>query len=405
MSFTTRPLSGPLTPGVRPFALMRPADRLPSVTFAASAKPNKIDETFIQESRTALEKVFYTNKEEQITGKDLMEALKKFKPFRLLNPVNFLCMGLFPIFTLRLRAGYDFAMGLQTKGVLKHLPLTYSVRTEEEHHCLSNAVYYELSRLHDQGYLDRNGNYDYWLNAKGHLALQLSQQKKCGNSAPAASVSPEESLKTQKQQLEQQKEKISARQTEMANNCTAIRTRLKAETQALSQMNGMLKAMESGSSYSFTSKEERELRCQDRRDDIKNQQALITALNRQLTVAEELHLQFLQESTQAIAKVKAGLTQLEITRLDGETLQMTGQLKEKQAMDEQLALQLAEVQVASATLQKALEAENPEAYVALLRQVRQLEASPQSTDQLTLKVPADQNPLKNIPTTEALCRP
>lgn len=376
MSYSTRPLSAPCsrpqTSKVYQAAITHP-NTVVRFTSTEDFKPN---DTFIQSSKAFFKKVIYRDQGERITGEDLFNALKEAEK----NTVKPATSGFFsPLFRLikALSGGRnpkqnDKIQAFTTEeDVIKNLPLRYNARTERQNTEIRWNVQSALDEMKELGmveYIYENYEKYYFLNRSGKEAYRLFR--------PQGATGVETDILGIKDRLESQMQAIKQKEDHFEQECIAIQGEIDSETQKLEALQTNL----SGSNASSPLQNPLVLQA-----DLKHQEVIIKALKMKLKVAQELREQYRTDAIQAVLTVKTGLNSLALMTIRAETLQLSGQLKEKKEMDEQLAIQLAEVQVAANALQSALDTENPEAFVELLRQVRQLESTQTEAD-TSLKV-------------------
>lgn len=383
---------------------------LPSLLFAADPSPEflKMEEQFRIRSKQLLERVWYENDKERYTGEDIFRALKKaglwalVNPFVSANPIKWLQTGISACI------GDGYSQWVTVESVARNLPKVYSVRSDAEDQRIISSVETALEKFEEWGMVASSNVRDgfhlfsVWRpTRKGKLALSLlnheRQTAQCKNGdAIQADVESAKALamgggskkprQTEtptdlKAQFETQIQKIQEKQLQMNQETANLQSRLDGERQKITAMQTQLdQDIEFANSLNEERHAHQRSMLEDKvdmaRTELQLKQDLCNALELKLKVSRELTGKYKREAHDAVKKIKTALNNLEITRVKAETLELAGRLREKEEMDALVQTQLAEVQLASAAVQTALEAENPEAFIALLRQVRLLEQNP-----------------------------
>lgn len=387
--------------------------RTPLSFSGASVSPEyvKADTVFREKAMALLKKVFYQNDQEVFTGADLFRAIKKagykslINPFVMANPIKWVQM------TIAACNGDGYSQWVTPKSLVRNLPLRYNVRTPQEERNLLSCIKETLEEFGEVGMVDYRKDdqpVHVFLHVsrpthKGKLAYRLLQAEQSGKAKPdkknaEAMAATNGTADKLKKDFETQIEKVKQKQQQLDKDSADIRARIAQEVSAQkaleTDLNAMTKAPERMSFMDLSKQptaEELEEKKLMLRADIKNKGKLIKALELQLQVAEELRIKCRSEAHQAILLIKEALADLEITRVQSETLRLSGKLKEKEAMDAELLTRIESVKEAYTAVESALKAENIEGYLDLIRQVRALESwtkteppAAQSSD--TLKV-------------------
>lgn len=370
----------------------RPAN----IHFSAAISPNCEQE--IQEhsrkSREILEKVYYQGENESFTGADILNAILKagykslLKPTVTLNPFKWLQIGAAFV------TGDGYSQWILFEAIIKNLPLSYSAYSSAEQSQINGGLFQALSEMQCYGlvrYTDSkifphifNNLWRPTQYGKRLLSAHKRQQAQTHSVPLLGEVKTAQQLKTQ---LESQMQEIGKKQSSLEKEHQATLTQFQAEDEKRKALNAEVETL----TVAMATQPELKNKLLSAQTDATLQEELCQALALKLSVSDELRLQYETETQQTTMKVKTALKRIEITRIHAETLQLSGKLKEKKAMEDQLTLQLLEAQSAYESIKTALAAENPEAFIALIRQVRLLETEPKSVAPLTLKVPAAQS--------------
>lgn len=323
-----------------------------------------IDEAFRAEVKKILQRELYHYQDECFTVEDFLRAMKKASRKKLRNPMALLFIALGGTDMMGWKRAYWVATSVEPQEIVNNMPLKYGTRAHKEEGWLLGMAEVSLKCMETIGLVGPGINDRWELTPKADVALQVmdaipSRQRKL--TAPPAEATPmqnqaaTEDPQQLKANFEAQIQQILAKQQRVEQDTLDTRARLERETVEANEL--QLKAAGAGASLLT-------------HVDLKNKLALVEALTLQLKVAETFRDQHRDELEQIIASVKTAINHLELTQVRAKTLEMTGKLKEKQELDATLALQMAEVQQACQDIQAALAAENPEAYIALIRQVR-----------------------------------
>lgn len=348
----SRPHRGRLTP-------------LPSVGFGTQTTKYLQEQAWLKERQLQIcNQVYYDNGEEQITGLDVLKAIKKagykkqLNPLILLNPVSWL-------FKLAYAwQGDGFSQRVIFTQIMKNLPLRYEHRSSDEQQSLEYSILNALKNLtlvDMAAYLRTDGDFFYegWRPlAHGNQILrngtQILQKPKAD--------SPESTTQDLAPKLKRSLDELLGQKHQRSEQLAQKLARIQSQKEELAQLQAS-KPEENGISVFDNA-----LRTQL----IEQKQEMIEVLSQQYSVTEALTRKQDEETNQVILKLHRALHQITINTEISETLIQTHQLQEKAEINETLALQLAQIQVAYDAIKQALQTQDPGQFIALMQKVQAL---------------------------------
>lgn len=342
-----------------------------------------------------LSKVVYNSDGEYITGLDVLKAVKKagykvlLNPFISLNPIKWGQM------VIAAAVGDGYSQWVSLRAIRNNLSLNHTRRGNSEayaleqalKHCLEEA--FELQLLtYDSGIMPPH-IVPVWRPMKDMHTL-LSGKK---STATREAMEKDIDSRKLKSNFEEQIQQLEFRRNKLKDESGAHMSRYQNEERQLQSLaNEEAQLQERLIRLEFSTDPHSETQKDGLRDQLKllatridNKQELVAALKLQVEVATALSKKLKDDTGIAIATIEKTLNRLEITRINAETLKMSGQLKEKAQADLKLAEQLEEANLAYFTIKSALDAENPQVFIEMIRQL-----------ETKVDVTTAENPLKDL---------
>jgi hypothetical protein len=366
----------------------------PTVRFGKSAPSvTKEAEVIRKRQEELVDKVYYERDGEFITGYDILQAIKSAgikalaNPLISLNPVKWVQM------TMAAAQGDGYSQWVRYGVIFKKLPLRFDQRGKMEQMRLEHAIRHALREMTQAQLLEHASTdthvFEVW-RPKASAKEILKRKARFRKNRPIPGVmGVSQALATSRQdqadlktRFEAQIDALQSQQKKRIVDLEVSLSRYRNHKQQLHELKTTLSEKEKRHAELMVRRKVEEptpklqealLTLEDQigllREDIKHKQEMLDTLKLHASVAEALTKKLNQEANACIAKIKETLNRIEVNKINSSILKMSGRLKEKEQLDQELAQQLSDADRAYVTIKTALEADNPETFLATLQQL------------------------------------
>lgn len=368
------------------YAQLRPQSTVKTLRFAASSNdsaPSVAKEAAeLRKKQDAfMSKVVYERDGECLTGFDILKAIQDagtsavIKPWVSLNPVKWVQ------WSYAAATGDGFSSWVQFAAVVNKLPLKYKKRGKLEQDTLDatiSNVLDQLAKLELVHYGDSSGHFtEVW--RPGARGKQLLKTYGAQNRYSKSQRVPQEQTDI-KTRFEQQVRELQTQQRTRIGELQRIVLQYQEHEKHYGDLQKALQERERIHDDLTQKRKQRVLSAKETETyqtledqigllsaDVKNKKELLETLKLQVSYAETVTRELNQQTTQYIARIRETLSRIEINKVNANILQMSGRLKERADLEQELNDQLEDANRAYITLRTAMESNNPDAYLKAMK--------------------------------------